>query len=241
GAQAQVESPDVYYVMNYTPSSGTEQTLIQLSNGFPFLQELRHGSGAAFLAAVAPEAGWSDLPVRGLFVPLLYRSIYYLSSGESLTGEQLIVGQAGELRLAGEADARLRLVGPDGGEYTPEQRNLFGAQLLQVDASAASAPGIYDVRAGDRLVRRVAFNLDSRESDLKALTPDEAAARLGQATGADVRVLDVADGGLDELVQALEEQRTGVEIWIVFLMLALMFLVAEMVVARQWRPETVAA
>lgn len=240
--QARVESPEVYHAMNYTPSSGNEQTLIQLSNGFPFLQELRHGRGAAFLAAVAPEAPWSDLPVRGLFIPLLYRSMYYLSAGESISGEQLIVGQGGELRLAGQTDAQpLRLVGPDGAEFTPEQRNLFGALLLQVAPSAASAPGVYDVRAGDRLVRRIAFNLDSRESDLAVLEPDEAARRLADATGADVRVLDVAGEGIGRVVQALQEQRTGVEIWNVFLMLALMFLVAEMVVARQWRPETVAA
>ena len=242
-AGASVERPDVYHAMNYTPAAGNEQTLIRLSSGQPFLQEIRHGRGAAFLVAVAPDEQWSDLPVRGLFVPLMYRAMYYLASSESVAGEQLTVGEGGELRLAGVADAAqpLRLAGPDGDEFTPEQRNVFGALLLRVPPGAARQPGIYDVRAGDRLVRRVAFNLDSRESDLAVLDPDAAAAQLADATGAQVHVLDVAGQGLQQVVQALQEQRTGVEIWNVFLMLALMFLVAEMVVARQWRPETVAA
>lgn len=242
GAEVQVERPDVYHAMNYSPSTGNEQTLIELSNGFPFLQEIRHGRGVTLLAAVAPVTAWSDVPVRGLFIPLLYRSMYYLSSGESITGEQLTVGEAGELRLAGVSDTQsLYVVGPDGVEYRPAQRNLFGVMLLQIEAGAAGLPGIYDVRAGETLVRRIAYNLDSRESDLQAFSPSDAEARLSETAGVDVRVLDAAGQGAAQLVQALEAERRGIEIWNVFLGLALIFLVAEMIVARQWRPETAPA
>ncbi len=240
-AQPRVESPDVYYAINYTPGTGGEQTLIALSNSFPFLQEIRHGRGVTFLNAVAPDPRWSDLPVRGLFIPLLYRSIYYLSSGESVAGEQLTVGEPGELRLTGVPEnIELRLVAPDGAELTPEQRTLFGAVLLQTDGSLRM-PGIYDVRAGQQLARRVAFNLDSRESNLATYEADEAVEKLKAATGGDVRVLDVAGGGVERVMEALRAERTGVELWNVFLLLALIFLIAEMFVARQWRPETVNA
>jgi hypothetical protein len=241
GQRGAVESPDIYYAMNYSPSSGTEQTLIQLSNGFPFLQELRYGSGAVFVVATAPDVRWSDLPVRGLFIPLLYRSIYYLSSGVAVQGEQLIAGRPSELRLTGVSDDEpLRLVGPNGEEFTPEQRSLFGAVLLQTDATL-NTPGLYEVRAGETLVRRIAFNLDNRESDLHVYAPEEAAEQLAEATGASVRVLDTAGGNADDVVSAIQAERTGVELWNVFLMLALLFLVAEMLVAMQWRPEAVPA
>ena len=239
--QTEVESPDLYYAMNYTPSSGTEQTLIQLSNGFPFLQEIRHGRGAAFVMATAPDVTWSDLPVRGLFIPLLYRSIYYLSAGESVQGEQLVVGRASELRLTGMPEGEpLRLVAPDGEEITPEQRSLFGAVLLQTDASLRT-PGIYDVQAGQTLVRRVALNLDSRESNLQTYAPDDAAERLAEATGLPVRVLDPGPGGAEGVITAIEAERTGVELWNVCLLLALLFMIAEMLVSMQWRPEAVPA
>ena len=243
GAETQVESPDVYYAMNYTPASGTEQTLIGLSSGFPFLEEVRDGRGVAFLMAVAPDLRWSDLPQRGLFIPLLYRAVYYLSASESVAGEQLGVGEPGELRLTGvEEDAEpLRLVAPDGEAFVPEQRSLFGAVLLQIQPDVR-APGIYDVRAGDDLVRRVAFNLPRRESDLRTSAPEAAAEALTEATGLRVEVFDATqeDGEID-LAEALVAEQTGVELWNVFLMLALGFMVAEMLVARQWRPEAVAA
>jgi hypothetical protein len=235
-----VESPDIYYAMNYSPSGGSAQTLIELSNGFPFLQELRHGRGVALLMAVAADPEWSDLPVRGLFIPLLYRSVYYLSAGESVAGEQLTVGQPGELRVTGVPEAEsVRLVGPEGTERTPEQRSLFGATLIQVDGTT-QVPGIYDVRVGDTLVRRVALNLDARESDLRMASMDEAVTMLSEALDQPVRTLDLRTGDVP-VAETIQQRRMGTEIWNVFLLLALGFLVTEMLVASQWKPESVAA
>lgn len=238
--EVRVESPDIYYAMNYSPSGGSAQTLIELSNGFPFLQELRHGRGVALLMAVAADPEWSDLPVRGLFIPLLYRSVYYLSAGESVAGEQLTVGQPGELRVTGVPEAEsVRLVGPEGTERTPEQRSLFGATLIQVDGTT-QVPGIYDVRVGDTLVRRVALNLDARESDLRMASMDEAVTMLSEALDQPVRTLDLRTGDVP-VAETIQQRRMGTEIWNVFLLLALGFLVTEMLVASQWKPESVAA
>lgn len=240
--ERRVERPDIYYAMNYTPGAGTEQTLIRLSNGFPFLQEIRHGRGIAFLLAVAPDTRWSDIPVRGLFIPLVYRSMYYLSASESTTGEQLTAAKDAEIRIAGVSDSeQLRLIGPDGSEYVPEQRTLFGALLLSVEGSAVRTPGIYDVRSGETLIRRIAFNMDASESDLSSFGDSDARERLSEALGNDVQLIDAAGERPADVVQAIAAQRTGMELWNVFLLLALLTLVAEMIVAKQWRSETVAA
>jgi hypothetical protein len=237
--EASVEQPDLHYTLNVRPSGQSGQSLIELSNGRPFLHEVRHGSGRFLLMAVAPTRAWSDLPVRGLFVPLLYRSVYYLSASTSVAGEQLVAGRPAELRVGGVAPtASLRLVGPGGLEVTPEQRNLFGATLLQVDASLTT-PGLYDVRAGSRRVQRVAVNVAPVESNLKAAPPNAAAQALHEATGASVRA--VAEAGSDQIGEVLRTRRAGTEIWNVFLGLALAFLAVEMILASQWRPETASA
>ena len=241
GEDTEVESPAIYYAMNYASQGGAAQTLIQLSNGFPFLQEVRHGSGVALISAVAPSPQWSELPVRGLFIPLLYRSVYYLSAGEAVAGERLTVGQPGELRITGVSEsATVRLVGPDGTERTPEQRTLFGATLLQTDASLRT-PGIYEVRTDDALVRRVAFNLDPRESDPATVAADSASQALAPVLGAAPGVLQLDEGEAPQVAQALQQQRVGTEIWNVFLLLALGFLVTEMLIARHWTPESATA
>ena len=236
---AGVEQPRISRTVNLRPSGRAGQTLIELSNGVPFLHEVRHGGGTLLWMAVAPTPQWSDLPVRGLFVPLLYRSVYYLSAGGSVAGEQLVAGAPGEVRLSGLAPGtRLRLVGPDGAEVTPEHRSLFGATLLKVGRTL-DTPGVYDVRADDRLVRRVAVNVDPAESDLRVASPDSAAAVLEGVLGTPVRLLQGT--GPDAVAETLTTRRAGTEIWNVFLLLALGFLVAEMLVASQWRPETASA
>jgi hypothetical protein len=233
---AEVEQPEIYYTMDLRPSGRSGQTLIELSSGVPFLHEVQHGGGVALVSAVAPTLRWSDLPVRGLFVPLLYRSVYYLSAGGSVAGEQLVAGEPGELRITGLAPGTsLRLVGPEGGEVAPDQRSLFGATLLQVGRTL-DVPGVYDVTTGERLVRRIAVNVDPAESNLRAASPDSAAATLQRVLGTPVQSLAGTES--EDVAETLRTQQAGTELWNVFLLLALGFLVAEMLVASQWRPES---
>ena len=238
-AEASVEQPDLHYTLNFRPSGQSGQSLIELSNGRPFLHEVRHGSGRFLLMAVAPTRAWSDLPVRGLFVPLLYRSVYYLSASTSVAGKQLVAGRPAELRVTGVAPAAsLRLVGPEGLELRPEQRNLFGATLLILD-TAPVTPGAYAVQDGATQVQCIAINSAPAESNLRSAPPATAAQTLQAATGASVQA--VSEAGSTDLAEALRTRRAGVEIWNVFLALALGALLAEMGVARLWTPERASA
>ena len=237
GLGSRVESPTITFARPYVPGAGDENTLIDLSTGAPFLQEIRSGGGTALVFAVAPDPRWGDFPVRGLFVPLLYRAVYYLAADADVS-ESLVVRQPGALRVSGAAEG-LRLIG-DGTEFVPEQRSVPGGVLLEID-EGVTEPGVYDVMDGERLVRRVAFNPDARESDLAVLAPEEARRQLAEATGTEVRLLDAAGGRGRTAAEQIAEERTGVELWNVFLGLALLFLIAEMLVAMQWKPEAVAA
>ena len=237
--EATVEDPDIYRALRLRPSGSKGQTLIELSTETPFLYEARHGRGALLVSAVAPSLEWSDLPTRGLFVPLLYRSVYYLSAGASTTGAQLVAGRPAEVRVAGVSpDASLRLVGPEETEIAPDQRTLFGATLLQV-GSDVRVPGVYDVSTGDRLVQRLAVNVHPAESDLRTAPPDSAAAHLHSMLRTPVEV--VRGTGTDDVAETIHTREAGTEIWNVFLLLALVFLVSEMLVGRLWTPETATA
>ncbi len=220
----QVERPDIYYAMQYVAGHDREHSLIGLSDGFPFLQEIRTGRGATFVVASAPTRAWTNLPLSGLFVPLMYRSIFYLSAAESVEGERLTLGKPADIRLAG-AGAPLRLVAPDGDEFIPEQRSLFGAVLVRIDGSL-DLPGVYDLVYGETSVRRFALNVDTRESDLRAAPVPEAALRLEEATGWPVHSPMLNS---DTVAAA----RRGVEVWNVFIIIAVLCLVAETLVSVQ--------
>ena len=236
GDAPNVERPEIWFAARYEPQGAGEQSIIRLSNGDPFLQEIRHGRGVALLLAVAPDARWSELPVRGLFVPLMYRSLYYLSAWESIAGEQFLAGRPAELRITQPPDEALfRLAGPDGTEYAPEQRDLFNAALLTLDREAVARPGVYDVYAGDAVARRIAFNVDERESDMLALEAEEVRRRVAEVVGGSVEIVASGERSAGDVVAAVAQQRTGRELWKAFLLLALLFLAAEMAVAKAWR------
>ena len=224
-ARPALERPDVRQAARYRPGGGDESTLIGLQAGPPFLQEIRRGEGSVLLVSVAPDLAWSDLPQRGLFVPLLYRAAAYLAAG-SVVGET--GGVEGSVRVEGvEAGQPLRLIGPDGVTTTPLQRTVPGAVVLDVGDAEARA-GLYRVVQGDRTLRVVAVNEDPRESDPAALDPEVAAERLEAITGAPVRVLDAAPSAF----AAGGAGRTP--LWTVFLALALACLVAETLVTTRW-------
>lgn len=232
-----LESPEVSRAARYVPGGVDESTLIRLAGGTPFLQEIRHGQGSVLAFTVAPDPRWSDFAMRGLFVPILYRSVVYLSSAEAGGSGSLTVGKADVLRIEGVTESTpIRMVNKVGEEWTPSQRTVPGGVLLDIDESV-STPGIYDVMQGERLLRRVAVNLDPRESDLATLEASKAVELLAEATGRPVRLLNSAGGAGLAAAQSIRAEREGVELSSVFLALALGFLVAEMLVAMRWKPE----
>lgn len=231
-ARPSLERPAVRQAARYTPGGGDETTIIGLQAGPPLLQEIRRGEGSVLLFGVAPDPAWSDLPERGLFVPLLYRAAAYLAAGTAVADRgELTVREGGAVRVEGvEGGQPLRLVGPDGVSVTPAQRTVPGAVVLDVDEAVARA-GLYRVVQGDRTLRVVAVNEDARESDPAALDPEEAAERLRTLTGRPVRLVDGADA-----LAAGDGQPRGLPLWTVCLALALACLVAETLVTTRWRP-----
>ncbi|HLA64625.1 MAG TPA: hypothetical protein VK610_09380, partial [Rhodothermales bacterium] len=233
GAEGQrLESPEIAYAARYAPGGGDETTVVRMANGAPFLHEIRRGQGALLWLAVAPDPRWSDLPTRGLFAPLLLRSVAYLAGTGGAAADALTAGRPGTLRVEGATGtAPLTLVAQDGVTTTPPQRAVPGAVLLDVED--VERPGVYSVRQGETVLRLVAVNPDGRESDPRTLTPQEAARRLEAQTGRPVEVLD-ARGAAGARALA-EDGNHGAPLWTIFLIIALAALLAETAVAMRWK------
>lgn len=235
-ARGQVEQPDLYRYAPYRSGGGAETTLIELAGGQPFLQEIRHGSGAVLLFTTALDRSWTDLPTRGLFVPLLYRGLFYLAASDGVQGEALRAGEPARLQIGGRQDgAALELVAPGGASYVLAQRPLFGSTLLET-GEALTEMGVYTLRRGAEVVRRVAVNLDPRESDPAGLSGAEAREKVTAVTGLEPLVVSTGEGRSERVQAALAGASGGREIWNILLWVALLFLAAEMIVARRRPP-----
>lgn len=231
------ERPTLFSRMTYTPGRGTENTVMTLAGGGPFLQEIRSGGGAVLFMTAALDRSWSDLTRRGLLVPLMYRSVFLLSSAGAVSGESFMPGDPAELLLPGPIAEQVEIETPAGERIAPERRDGVGGTLLRLDG-LLDRVGEYTVFVGDRPVRRFVSNSSPAESNLARVDADAAADELKTRFGVDATVLRLDTGDPATARAAVTAQREGVELWNVFLGLALLFLVLEMVVARHWRPES---
>jgi len=237
GRRPQLEQPVIFRSLAYTPGSGAEQNIIALTGGIPFLQEIRSGQGSVLFYTVEAGTTWSDFPVRGLFIPMIYRSLYYLSATGSVSGDAMTAGSSMQLLLAGIDDnITLTVRDVSGQEFIPEQRRVFGGVVLNLTGSFF-LPGTYEILAGGDVIRRIVVHLPVAESDLALADPEDVSEHLSQLSGSDVSVMDLTLTGSTTLEEQLRAARTGLELWNVFLGLALLFLVLEMLVAKHFRPE----
>ena len=232
-----LEQPVIFRSVAYAPGGGNEQTIIGLSGGRPFLQEIRSGQGSILFYATEAGATWSDFPVRGLFLPMLYRSLVYLSAGGSVMGDQMEAGSSIQLLMQGvDPGVEIRIENGQGDSFIPEQREVFGGNVVTLEGPFF-LPGSYDVMAGGSVERRIVVHPPATESNLALADPESMTAHFASLTDADVGVMEVGLVSGTPLEEQLRAARTGVELWNVFLGLALIFLLAEMVVAKQFRPE----
>lgn len=239
GADRPIEQPELYAMWRYQPGGGDESSVIRAGNGYPVLQDIRPEGGRALLLTTALDPAWSTLPVRGLFVPLMHRSIYYLSSSR-LRGEELAAGRPGTITVRAGGSAPVQLVQGDTVRVQPRQRLALGGRVVEVGLAVPS-PGVYAVEQEGQQLGKVVVRGDAAESILGALEPDEAAARFETLTGGPVRVVETGRRETASFLQAYERLQHGRELWNVCIALALILLAAEMVVARKWQPERAAA
>ncbi len=158
-------------------------------------------------------------------------------------GEGMTLAETAELRLAErEGGGSILAVTPVGDEIAPEQRSVFGTRRVSIEGAAMAEPGFARLIDADTrdLRHLLAVNLDPAESDPRLLGGSEVATMVQEAYDIPARVVEV-EGDVTAFARTLRDARRGVEIWNVFLLLALGFLVAEMLVAKRWKPETAPA
>jgi hypothetical protein len=221
-----LESPRVLISLHFIPTPHSK-TVIALSNGYPFLIEEHVGSGRILLMSVAADTKWSDLPVKGLFVPLVHRSIAYLTQ-EQTADPSLLAGEERTTRIRNSTASMVRVTKPGATEI------LVNMQQKQTEKSMRFSDtdigGIYTVKAGNLVIDKFAVNIDPDEfiinpSGNKRL--ENVLTNLGITDKVVHTVLQP-----QETQRIITESRLGTELWKQFLIAALIIAAIEMFTAR---------
>ena len=195
--------------------------ILKFKNGLPYLSRF----GNTFIMASPLEKGATDFYNNALFVPVMYR---IASSGKKVESKpyfHLSTSLVTVLTdsLVGEEPARL--LGPQ--ELVPSQRRLGDRLLLEIPRFSVNQ-GFYHVTHKRDTLDLIAFNLDKKESVLGQFNGEEMKTALGGGNHISIFKASSTEAFSNEI----KERYLGTPLWKHALMLALFFLLAEVLLIR---------
>lgn len=197
--------------------------LFKLNNGDNLAFKSRVGKGLLLQLAVPLDKGWSSFQQHSLFVPFMLnmplqnkksRALYANTRSNDWIPLELPLSEK-IVYLSSPGTGRAIDLG---------QRN--GKPMLPVNEIGQA--GVYDVSRLDKSqqLAKIALNYPRAESDTRLLDPG-ALQEMAQRTGADINQAD-----LTGLQQQINTEEFGIQIWRWFVLVAIVFLLAEMLLLR---------
>lgn len=224
-----IESPKIYRSIRVDGG----RTIIKSTDGV-FLVEHELGDGKIFYFSVKPNMQWSDFPFAGIFPPLIHRATILLTS----SSDKAIEAKIGEpvniiipKRVVGTS--RFKIIDPQGNEFFRETVNLPSGSFVALDN--LTNKGVYQIfDEKGNFITQLSVNHNSSESEISgvdvAKTKQTASSRF-----ADNRLTIIDE--IDNIDAGLYKARIGTELWQLFLMLALLMALTEMLVQRVTKNE----
>lgn len=209
--------------------SRTAEVLMTYRDGTTFLEKFKSDKGHLYLCAAPLEEEWNNLVRNGeIFIPMLYKMA--ISAGESrpvaytIGQDELIESN----HQGSTGDIVYKLQG-GGEEFIPEQRIVGSTVFLSLNNQVREA-GFYNLfLTQENILDRFAFNFDRKESVLSYYTNDALQTMLGE----NVSIIGTQNN--EVLTAKIAERSQGIVLWRWCLILALLFLAAEIILLRFWK------
>ncbi len=195
--------------------------ILRFKNGQPYLSRFNN----TFVLASSLNREVSDLSTHAIFVPVMYRiaasgkkaerkPYYYLSAS-------LVTVPADS--LTGDEPARMK----GAQELVPSQRRLGNKLLLEIPRFSINH-GFYFVTHRSDTLDLLAFNLEKKESMLAQFAGEEVKTAIGGGNQVSIFKATSAETFSNEI----KERYLGTPLWKYALILALIFLLAEVLLIR---------
>jgi len=216
----------------YAISSGLE-SLMTLLNGNDFLLRKNLGKGLSYFLAVPLNRKFSNFTSNSLFVPVMYNAavqgnsidqLFYVIGDDNLINAEITVLPPGENPFELKQDETNFSV-------IPEQRISNGKLLMNVH-NGISNDGIYQLVLNDSLYGSFAFNYNRDESQMNFLDNEELNDKLNESVIPYFNIINTDSENMLEDMKSLQQVN---EFWKLFIIFALLMLLAEIVILRFWK------
>lgn len=200
------------------------------------VSEFAVGQGKLIYVAVSPTLDWGTYPLTGLFAATTLRSSIYLATSR----DQGVLAELGETINVPIAS---RLAGQDKFTVQDAAQVSFSLQPARLPSSTfLSIPAQYQAgvvkifTADSTPVTTVTVNPKTAESMLAYFNPGDWKKSVDPLVDTPEHVVELEPGS--SIKKAIQQARTGSELWALFTVLALLMAITEMIVAKYMARDT---
>lgn len=201
-----------------------ETSILKMDNGRPFIQKYQVGEGWVYLQASSLDMEATDFAAKAIFAPLVYnfavvksqqQPIYYTIGKKQLaTGIQISNNSQDVIKLS---NGQYEMIPP----VTP-----LGQQLAIEIPTYLERDGHFDVSNSTRVISSIACNYDRQESEMKFAPAEELKNKY------DRKDIDIENPNSFLQKNSSSIMKSNTSLWKVCLILALIFLIAEILLIR---------
>ena len=228
--------PEVYKHIRFNILRNSNAlNIISLQNGDPLFVMSQHGKGKVFVSTVSLDEEWSDLTSHALFVPLMYKMALV---GGGVTDLSYALGvdkyvNINDIQMM--LDDRIGLRSENGMyEIFPIVENRNNINYLYFFEDLPSS-GFYDIYKNEEYVKTVAWN-DNRDESKMSFYDKEELSELLKDNNLNVFMMvspvEAQGRASDDVVENIVNQSS---LWKVFVVIALMALLMEILILRFWK------
>ncbi len=216
-------------------AAGGAWVMARLDDGEPLLVERSVGQGTVTMLGTSAHVGWTNLPVRPLFLPLLIRLTFELAGAEQ-TRHQVLAGSPIEIPLKDETrPLAVEILPPSGATIRLKlaKEKEEGGPPRSFRYTDTHDVGIYVLRlleAARPTHFAYSVNVDPDEADPSKIAREELEGYFGRAS-----VVFAEDP--DNLSSTFVRLREGTSLWELFLAVVLIVLVFETFVSNRLSPK----
>ena len=154
--------------------------LASFDDGSPALFEKVYGNGRVLCFTSTIDREWTDLPIHGIYLPLLYETIKYLALRRTEERPDYRIGDLVELGgYQLPPGTEIAIFNP-AGEETRTELNENGGVIYDT----TEQPGIYSAHISGEQPHYFVVNPDTIESDLTTRDPEELTSMLARGEAA---------------------------------------------------------
>ncbi|MEZ5045421.1 MAG: BatA domain-containing protein [Chitinophagaceae bacterium] len=203
----------------------SEQKMFSFSNGLSFLSSFQTQNGHVYVCASSADVTWSNFPKSYWFLPLLYKMAFSAKQHEMLAttlGNNAMVF----INNTKMNDKTTYHISNNGEDAIPEQRVMNNKMMLNLNQAAQHA-GIYAAYlpgSSDSQYVGVNYNRSESSTTFWSLNELEKNTKIKSATWLDNKASIASDINL---------LHSGMPLWKVCLILALIFLLIEILLIRR--------